>query len=62
MLIAELAQGTQERRLDDAHAAFAHDRFDEDRTGLAGDRAFFELVAIESDQPPPLLADNSLLT
>ena len=40
MLIAELAQGTQERRLDDAHAAFAHDRFDEDRAGLGGDRGF----------------------
>ena len=46
MLIAQLAQRTQERRLDDAHAALAHDRLDQDRGGLGTDRAFgrFEIA------------------
>jgi hypothetical protein len=34
---------TQERRLDNAHAAFAHDRLDQDRRGLIGDRALGRL-------------------
>ena len=35
VLVAQLAQRPQERRLDDAHAALAHQRLDHDRRGLA---------------------------
>ena len=34
VLVAQFAQRPQERRLDDAHAALAHDRLDQDRRGL----------------------------
>ena len=40
MLVAQLAQRLEERRLDDAHAALAHDRLDQNRRGLGADRAF----------------------
>ena len=39
MLVAELAQRAQERRLDGAHAALAHHRLDHDRRRLAADGA-----------------------
>ena len=46
VLVAQLAQRPQERRLDDAHAALAHDRLDQDRGGLGADRALgrFEIA------------------
>ena len=39
VLVAQRAQRSEERRLDDAHAAFAHQRLDQDRGGLGPDGA-----------------------
>ena len=39
VLVAQFAQRPQERRLDNANAAFAHQRLDQDRRGFIGDRA-----------------------
>ena len=47
VLVAKLAQRPQERRLDDAHAALAHQRLDHDRRGLGADRALDRLEIAE---------------
>ena len=43
VLVAQLAQRPEERRLDDAHAALAHQRLDQDRGGLGADGALDRL-------------------
>ncbi len=47
MFVAELAQRPEERRLDHAHAALAHDRLDQDRGRLRSDRPLDGLEVAE---------------